>query len=62
MRALEGAGTDRLRLFDGEVLVTEEPVLHGALWAQVLALRTWTARRRRVRAFGIVPGDERRYY
>ena len=41
-------GTDWLRLFDGEVLVTDEPVLHGALWAQVLALRTWTPRRRRV--------------
>ena len=51
-------GTDRLRLFDGEVLVTDEPVLHGALWAQVLALRTWTPRRRRVLAFGVVPGDE----
>ena len=50
-------GTDRLRPFDGEVLVTHEAVLHGALWAQVLALRTWTPRRRRVRAFGVVPGD-----
>ena len=44
-------GTDRLRLFEGETLITEEPVLHGALWAQVLALRTWTPRRRRDLSF-----------
>ena len=34
-------GSQCLRLFDGETLVTEEPVLQGAVWAQALALKTW---------------------
>ena len=54
-------GADHLRLYAGEALLTEEPVLHGALWAQALALRTWTpGRRRRDRAFGVRNSGEER--
>jgi hypothetical protein len=39
-------GNSCLRLFEGETLMTEEPLLQGALWAQALALRTWRPGRR----------------
>jgi hypothetical protein len=45
-------GNQCLRLFDGETLVTEEPVLEGAVWAQALALKTWRPGRRRRYQFG----------
>jgi len=45
-------GNQCLRLFDGETLVTEEPVLQGAVWAQALALKTWRPGRRRRYQFG----------
>ena len=45
-------GTTCLRLFDGETLLTEEPLLQGALWAQALALRTWRPGRRQRQQFG----------
>lgn len=41
-----------LRLFDGETLLIEEPLLEGAVWAQALALRTWSPSRRR-HEFGV---------
>jgi hypothetical protein len=47
-------GIGHLRLFDGEVLLVDEPALSGALWAQTLALRTWRPGRRRHRyEFGV---------
>ncbi len=45
-------GNGWLRLFDGETLITEEPLLEGALWAQALALRTWRPGRRQRYQFG----------
>ena len=45
-------GSRYLRLFDGETLITEEPLLQGALWAQALALRTWRPARRQRHQFG----------
>jgi len=45
-------GNGCLRLFDGETLVTEEPLLEGALWAQALALQTWRPERRQRYQFG----------
>jgi len=45
-------GNSCLRLFDGETLMTEEPLLQGALWAQALALRTWRPGRRQRHQFG----------
>jgi hypothetical protein len=49
-------GNGCLRLFDGEAMVTEEPLLEGALWAQALALRTWRPGRRQRYQFGIREG------
>jgi hypothetical protein len=45
-------GSGCLRLFEGDRMLTEEPVLQGAVWAQAIALRTWTPRRHRRRQFG----------
>ena len=45
-------GNGCLRLFDDEILVTEEPLLEGAVWAQALALRTWRPGRRQRYQFG----------
>jgi hypothetical protein len=47
---VNGAGC--LRLFDGETLLTEEPLVEGAVWAQALALRTWRPARRQRHEFG----------
>jgi hypothetical protein len=41
-----------LRLFEGDTLLIEEPVLEGALLAQALALRTWRPGRRQRHLFG----------
>jgi len=46
-------GRGCLRLFDGETLLFEEPVLEGAVWAQALALRTWRPGRRQRHQFGL---------
>jgi hypothetical protein len=46
------SGNQYLRLFDGETLVTEEPVVQGAVWAQALALKTWRPGRRQRYQFG----------
>lgn len=45
-------GNSCLRLFEGETLMTEEPLLQGALRAQALALRTWRPGRRQRHQFG----------
>jgi len=45
-------GDRYLRLFEGDALLTEEPVLEGALSAQALALRTWGPSRRQRHLFG----------
>ena len=45
-------GNSCLRLFQGERMLTEEPVLQGAFLAQAIALRTWTPARHRRHQFG----------
>ena len=53
-------GTDRLRLFDGEVLVTDEPVpAWRAVGAGARAPDVDGLGGGELRAFGVVPGDER---
>ena len=45
-------GRGCLRLFDGERMLTEEPVLREAIWGQAMALRSWRPGRGRRHDFG----------